>query len=86
MLRCKCPNCTAVLEISVNVGGHLAEEFIDYNDYYFPQSWREYGGWAMADVEAEDPEYLDELLAQTTPRISGTLRKALMHFVDKRKG
>ena len=80
MLRC--PHCDKFLSV-VKATIHQGDT-VDYSLYCMPNSWREYSGWAISDIEICDPDYLDELLAQTTPKITGTMREAISFFVNKR--
>lgn len=56
-----------------------------YETFFFPKTWREFAGWSVMDVEACDPEYIDEMLHKTKPRIGGRLRIALEQVVSLRK-
>ena len=80
MLRC--PHCDKLVTL---VKATIQQtDTVDFSDFCLPKTWREYSSWALSDVEMCDPDYIDMLLAQESPRIVGILRNALEFFVNKR--
>lgn len=80
MLRC--PHCDKLVNL---VKATIQQtDRVDFSNYCLPKTWGEYSGLAISDVEMCDPDYIDQLLEQDTPRIVGLLREALEFFVNKR--